>query len=177
MDILCVREATRVAAEHCRSGKVTWNIWLNKKSKIKKLVLVVIFFPLLTRAPFSWSFKPTVTMDTVWVTLVSGKKVQRCWYSRFVLIIYNLGCWNYLHTLFAFSIIVLFVCWHLSLLCYRFLLVPLSVVLTHSPSCSSADAKPSQQFRDGLNKDTNLTVMINIGIFKPRSFFILKCVH
>lgn len=108
MDILCVREATRLAAEHCRSGKVTINIWLYKKSNKEHVLVVSFLHPSFTRVPFSWSFKPTVTTDTVWVTLVSGKSVQRCLYSCFVLIIYFLGCLNSLHKLFALSIIVLF---------------------------------------------------------------------
>lgn len=56
MDILCVREATRVAAEHCRSGKVTSNNRLYKKqtNKTKKrlsLLLLSYFIPSSYQGP------------------------------------------------------------------------------------------------------------------------------
>lgn len=34
MDVLCVREATRFAADHCRSGKVTRNIFSQKRGML-----------------------------------------------------------------------------------------------------------------------------------------------
>lgn len=56
MDVLCVREAARFAAEHCRSGKV---------SKKRREEPVKSYQPVLaSRAPSSWSCRRTVTMDT-----------------------------------------------------------------------------------------------------------------
>lgn len=39
MDVLCVREATRFAADHCRSGKVTSNFVLFKAGNVITILL------------------------------------------------------------------------------------------------------------------------------------------
>lgn len=77
MDVLCVREATRVAAEHCRSGKAsepfctdghgTGHFWHTH-----------VFLLYFIRVPFSWNFRPTAITDTVWATLESGNSVRLC---------------------------------------------------------------------------------------------------
>lgn len=74
MDILCVREATKLAAEHCRSGKASENHSFFIKVDVELFIVGSLAHVSLCfiRVPFSWNFRPTAIMDTVWVTLVSG---------------------------------------------------------------------------------------------------------
>lgn len=52
MDVLCVREATRFAAEHCRSGKVRSNHRLYAKTTPPSIVILVAYsLPTLHQGP------------------------------------------------------------------------------------------------------------------------------
>ena len=56
---------------------------------VRRFLGSVIFVPPFIRVPFSWSFRPTVTMDTVWATLASGKRSKLLTFVHFNLLIFK----------------------------------------------------------------------------------------
>lgn len=80
MDVLCVREATKFAADHCRSGKVSEDshtppcTHTSDPSLTELCSVWNVNDDVFHRVRFSWNSRPTATTDTAWVTLASGNQ-------------------------------------------------------------------------------------------------------